>query len=303
MNILDTPLLPINIFLRSSEYTTNNNTTKYKSNLLFELNKTILSFSNMDTIIKLESFQFTNSFYTINENNCNLYITFLNDSTISTVTFNLGNYTIDSLITELKNSLYNTLSFGDFNVSYNPLTYKITLNNDEPFKLLSGPCNIYEIIGFDDYGMDNYTLAGDTVAPYLFNLMGVQVLHICINNINLNSYGLKNKSKYNIIASIHVIVPSGETQTFYNGFEYQIGYEPLTSLNITIYDQDFNIVNFNNIDWFLNLSFKFVYKKMLTIPDFLDTTDGETSMGYYLQEEEKKNINNFIDTIIKKLKK
>ena len=71
MEILDTPIPPINIFLRSSEYTSRD---VYKSNLTFELNKPIISYPNMDILIGLESFQFTNSFYTINETNCNFHI-------------------------------------------------------------------------------------------------------------------------------------------------------------------------------------------------------------------------------------
>ena len=37
-------------------------------------------------------------------------------------------------------------------------------------------------------------------------------------------------------------------------------------IHIVIFDQDFNAVNFNNIEWFLNLSFQFIYKKSLNIP-------------------------------------
>ena len=65
MNILDTPLQPVNVFLRSSSYTT----MEDKSNLKFELNTPVHSYPNMDILVSLDSFQFTNSFYTINENN------------------------------------------------------------------------------------------------------------------------------------------------------------------------------------------------------------------------------------------
>ena len=64
---LDSPLNPVSIFLRSSDYTYSLNSDK--NNLLFELNKPILSYPNMDILISLKSFCFTNSFYTIDENN------------------------------------------------------------------------------------------------------------------------------------------------------------------------------------------------------------------------------------------
>ena len=55
---LDTPLKPISVFLRSSDYTYTLNSDK--NNLLFELNTPIISFPNNDILISLKSFSFTN---------------------------------------------------------------------------------------------------------------------------------------------------------------------------------------------------------------------------------------------------
>jgi hypothetical protein len=89
-------------------------------------------------------------------------------------------------------------------------------------------------------------------APYLFNLMSTQILHITSPNININSVSVKNTKKYNILASVHVNSAAGETQTYMNtyGFKYKISDYSISFITICIHDQDFNPVNFNNIDWF-----------------------------------------------------
>ena len=57
---LDTPLNPISVFLRSSDYTYTLNSDK--NNSLFELNTPIIWYPNIDILISLKSFSFTNSF-------------------------------------------------------------------------------------------------------------------------------------------------------------------------------------------------------------------------------------------------
>ena len=208
MNIIDTPLSPISLFLRSSSYS--QALDKTKTNLIFELNEPITKYQNMDILVSCNSFQFTNSLYTINENNCKFIYKILNSSAV-TVNITYGYYDIDSLILKL-----NTLLTGIFTFSYNSLTYKITISHvtNLTFILVDDGFNnnIYEILGIDDVGFSNYT--SSYICPYLFNLMSVQVLHICTPNINIKSVSLKNTTKYNIIASILVSSQFGSVQFY-----------------------------------------------------------------------------------------
>ena len=302
MNIIDTPLSPISLFLRSSSYS--QALDKTKTNLIFELNEPITKYQNMDILVSCNSFQFTNSFYTINENNYKFIYKILNSSAV-TVNITYGYYDIDSLILKL-----NTLLTGVFTFSYNSLTYKITISHvtNLTFILLDDGTNknIYEILGIDDIGFTTYT--NSYICPYLFNLMSVQVLHICTQNINIKSVSLKNTTKYNIIASILVSSQFGSVQ-FYssnNFFEYLINDDVISFINIVILDQDFNAVNFNNIDWFLNLSFKFIYKKSLNIPlsleqfqkEYKHPDNEETTMEEDILIEENRNyFNSLINNI------
>ena len=174
MNIIDTPIPPLSLFLRSSSYTVAQNTTK--TNLIFSLNEVITNYQNMDILVSCNSFQFTNSFYTINENNYKfIYKIFGLSSVVVSVPY--GFYDIDTLITKL-----NTLLINIFTFSYDSISYKITIkhNTNLNFILLDDGTNnnIYEILGIDDIGFSTYTTT--YICPYLFNLMSVQVLHVCI---------------------------------------------------------------------------------------------------------------------------
>ena len=207
---LDTPLNPVSVFLRSSDYTFTLNSDK--NNLLFELNKPILSYPNIEMLVSLKSFSFTNSFYTIDDNNKWFYCT---TSTVEYTAFELakGVYTIEQLITYLNSTLLNNF----FTFSYSSQTFLITITgvNNIQFSLLAGSNNCYEVLGFDDDGTD--ILIDDRTTwtgKYPFNMISTQILHITLPNLSLNSVGLKNSSNYNIIDSIQVVSSPGEVQMY-----------------------------------------------------------------------------------------
>ena len=133
-------------------------------------------------------------------------------------------------------------------------------------------------------------------APYLMNLMSTEILHINIPNLNLNSIGLKNSRKYNILDSVHVTASPGEPQTYLNNhnFHYTLSENLITFLNINILDQNYNNVNFNSIDWYLNLCITFSYIPALVIPqtlhEYQDEFENNKTMKDELLEEELRNI-------------
>ena len=280
--ILDSPFSPVVIYLRSSNYSSITNHDK--NNLRFDLNTSIQSLSNIDLLLSLHSFSFTNSFYNINPNNCCFYYTTDNIHIINVV-ISIGNYDIDSLINELNSLFINTLVF-----TYSLVTLKITITSTVAFRLVSGQNNIYEVLGFDD--IITYTsLHTSYTSPYLFNMMGIQYLNICVNNLNLKSIGIKNSPKYNIIDSVLVSSNSGEVQHYcnYDNFRYVITDELIDFLNISIFDQEFRMVDFNNIDWFLSLKIEFMYKKQFIMPDNYLTDDyNYENNAYYVYLAEKR---------------
>ena len=289
MNIIDTPLNNYNVFLRSSEYTTAMN--GQKSNLVFELNRPITVYPNMDLLVSLESFNFTNSFYTVNDNNNILYYSFDNTGLpYTTIAITKGNYDIDTLTQYL-----NTAMGGDgFTVTYNPVTMKLQFYNAAASFRFVNPkkntLNAYEMLGFDDDGtLNKYTTQ---VSPYVVNLMTTQVLHIVCPNLNIASIGLKNKPKMNILASVHINCMTGESQTYYNtsGFKYKLGDDTINFLNVVVYDQDFNLVDFNGVDWFINISFLPIYTPEFRQSSYLEDEPEGLTYEHFLREEEDRNF-------------
>jgi hypothetical protein len=239
-------------------------------------------------LIKLVSFKYTNSFYTINDTNNYFYYKFLSGS-ITTVQLTKGNYDIDTLLTHLS-----SLLSGIFTFAYSDSTLKVTISSVslQTFILYSNSNNCFEVLGFDtDVNTSFYN--NIQVAPYLMNLIGTEVLHITVPNISLNSIGIKNKRKYSILDSIHVNAPKGEAETYYNisNFQYKISDNLITYLNIIIYDQNFNFVDFNNIDWYINIVFSFSYINNLVLPRTLnDGPDDKRTARDVLIEEEGRNL-------------
>jgi hypothetical protein len=280
--VLDTPFSPIIVYLRSSNYSSI--TDHDKNNLRFDLNAPIESPPNVEVLVSLHSFSFTNSFYNINTNNCNFYYTIDNTHTISTVIPN-GNYDVDSLVNTL-----NSLFIDTFVFTYSVITLKITITSIIPFRLVSGQQNIYEILGFDDVNTSTVLNASYT-SPYLFNMIGIQCLNICVNNLNIKSIGVKNSPKYNIIDNILVSSVPGEVQHYCNcdNFRYAVSDDLIDFLNISVFDQDFRMVDFNNIDWFMSVKFEFVYKKSYIMPtNYLSNEEYYDNQAYYAYLAEKR---------------
>ena len=285
---LDTPFQPFLVFLRSSEYSSVIGIND-KNNLRFDLNSYISSTQNVTTLVSLHSFSFTNSFYNINANNCCIYYTDDNVYIIST-SLPLGNYDIDDLIALLNSLFVNTLVFA-----YSLRTMKVTVTSTIPFRFASGVDNIYEVLGFPEVISDT-TLSTTNTSPFVFNMIGIQQLNICLSNLNLKSIGVKNSGKKSIIDSVQVTSPSGSVQHYCNcdNFRYMITDNLVDFLNVVIYDQDFRPVDFNNIDWFMSVKFEFCYEKQFIQPSNYLTDGGYNDNEMYraYMEEEKRQILN-----------
>jgi hypothetical protein len=201
----------------------------------------------------------------------------------------LGVYTIDQLISYLNSTSLNTY----MTFSYSSQTFKITISAkpNMVIALTSGLKNCYEVLGFDNFGTSQHnTLQAVWVAPYPFNMISTQILHITIPNLTLNSVGLKNAPNYSVIDSILVYSAPGEVQchTDPGNFKFKIADQSISLINIQILNQDFNEVDFNNIDWFMCLSFSFIYKKDLIGSEYINSN--ESISEFYLLEQERRNL-------------
>lgn len=285
----DTPLPPINIFLKSSSYTSQIGTSHY----VFELNEPVKCNSLMNIFMNLDTFQFTNCFYTITEFNNIFCYQFESDSSPSIVTIPHGFYNVPSLAVYLDGVI------GPLSFSYSALTYKYTITGTSPFRIVNIENNCYEQLGVLPF--DTYTTS--KVADNLFNMMNVQQLKICVNNINLASNTIKNEVNQNILYALRVVVGPGEIQNFYNSsdFKYQLQDEVISSLEIYIRDQNNRPVNFNGVEFFMNITFTFQYKKILLQPQKLIDDYRKDTAIEYLEEIEKVREKTLTDEFIESL--
>jgi hypothetical protein len=106
------------------------------------------------------------------------------------------------------------------------------------------------------------------------------MLYLSLPNLSLNSYGVKNsinKTSKSNVASIPVTSIQGDTQTYSSDLMHKINDKIITFIEVRIIDENGNEVNFNGVDWFLNVSFIFSYKKEYRKPTYLtdipDNTD------------------------------
>lgn len=257
----NTILKPEQIFLSSSENTLSNGTAK--SNLSFELKNQIHIPPNVECFIHLNSFKFVNSFYNIHSTNNKLYYSidpYIND--ILEIEIPIGNYSITTLITYINSQI------SPITATYSTSTFKITFTAANNFKFWNGNNNCLKVLGFNE---EDTTETTSKTSPNLINLGGSQILYIVVNNLNLYSNGYKNSILNNVLESIPISVLAGVSQTYVNQntTRYKINVDTINRLEILIYDENNNLVDFNNNNWYINLSFIFSYKNQYIPPSYL----------------------------------
>jgi len=296
----NTPFQPITVFLKSNEYTN----LLGSSNYLFELNQPILVNSNVDVLVSLSSFKFTNSFYTVNQYNNICYFIYPNFSpTILSVTLTQGNYDIYSLVAEINKQFQ---QFYAIVVTYNPISFKTTFTHSlgTSFYLFAGVNNCLKLFGFDNKsGSDAINYSSSATSPFCINLIPSQVLHIAVPNLSIKSFGAKNTKRYSIIETVHITASKGETDLYTNPspFRFKINDGNITFLHIQILDENYNLVNFNGVDWYIKFCFEFSYRNNLILPQRL--VEQNKYMEPVIEEEEKRNYNKLLDSIINYRKK
>jgi hypothetical protein len=263
MTILhDSTLTPLYICLKSSDYTTLNNT--YGSHITFELYRPISVESNIDMWLQVDSFKFTNSIYNVNIYN-NIFYYGLASSSYSLQSYSIprGNYDIYSLITALN------LIGSNFTFVYSETTMKITITNTQNFYVYSNSFNILKVIGFSNDAQQS--ISNSLTSNQIINLVGPQMLYLSIPNISVNSYSIKNtrSNTKSIISSVPISSLQGDTQIHISTLRQGVNDKVITHLEIRITDEDDNEVNFNGVPWFLNLSFIYSYKKQYIKPNYL----------------------------------
>lgn len=271
MVLHNTTIDPINIFLKSNEYTTLHNGS-FKSDISFELKNNISIPNNIEAYIQLNSFKFTNAFYNISTyNNMFYYSLSSNINTILTIQIPIGQYTISNLLSTLNSSLNSNIV-----LTYSNTTFKITFSSSTyTFIIRTGQNDCLNVLGLSS----TTSQSNNKISTKLINLSGVQVVYLSLSNIKLSSNASKSSTTSNILESINVDSLIGNTQSYYNptNSRYKISDNYLNFIDIKLYDEYNRLLDFNNTDWFLNISIIFLYKFQYIAPQYLDLNNTDNN--------------------------
>jgi len=193
------------------------------------------------------------SFYNINYTNNKLYYVILATTYENIVP--VGNYNFNSLAARL---ILNFAGNGHlFNVLINKQNGIIQFyytDNEYYFLNKAGGSTMLELLGFIQ--TDNqYSVSDSIYSTYPLNLLGIQKLKIYSTALSSSNIDVSKQGMSNLIGLIPVDQPSfvlivheNKNQT-----KFKVRNDIIDEIDIQIYDENGNLVNFNNIDWTITL--------------------------------------------------
>ena len=218
--------------------------------------------------ISIISAQIPVSFYNINEYN-NIFEGRINVSTNFTCTIPLGNYNANSLCLFL-NTFITALGFPTITFSIDKITGKLIWKypnpTDDPTRalLFKKESICQEIFGFQkeiDYSGTSYSIGGgnsyvELRSVYPMNLLGAKVLSIKSPSLNTTNFSSVYKSANTLLATIPVDATLFGQIDYHNYANLKTSFNntDLNSLEIQIYDENNNLVDFNGVNWAITLA-------------------------------------------------
>ena len=231
----------------------NSNNGSFKSDVSISLPD--LHFNERDIVnvlFSVDHAEVCNSYYLINENN--------NDIVINNIVYSVqfGNYNVNNFITALTSVIP-----SGFIITYSSITNKLTFNYTSNFTINAGSasCTINDIIGL---GNINITSSGNSlVMPYVVNFLPLARINFRSNFFKFNNYSTTDNSTdiflslQNSAPPIGVVYYVNQTNT-----NFIINDMNITVININVTDDNNNLINFNNVDWYMTFTIKIDYKDL-----------------------------------------
>jgi hypothetical protein len=258
------------ISLNSSDASQFNNGTKY-SDLIFNFNNLLINSEDiLYSTIGVTDCQIPVSWYLVDSDTNTL--NFLWNSVNYTITLEVGNYNANTFITELTTK-FELISGLFVEILLNRINGKLSFD----FKgsvpptvtfLYAGSQGLFRLIGLDT--KTNYSgiiIVGD----FPMNLLGIQRLKICSNNLATNDNFDSSKSSTNVIQVIPIDVPSYGLIVYRNQTtEYgKLKSRTLSNIDIQLYDEFGRFIQMNGIHYCITLQLN-IYRKYMNQPRILD---------------------------------
>ena len=234
----------------SSKYGIQQNGT-YKSHLMFNF-KNLLS--DDQQVLKSEvivlNAQIPVSFYVINDYNNVLTISGSGILTTS-ITIDTGNYNANTLITELTSQFTSVgVLFSNIKINKNSGKLVFTAFTVSNYSF-SG--SMLDIIGGTSDSVSNSNVYK---CLYPLNLLGIEKLSIKSEKLAVQSVSSVDYSFSNTLVTIPVDVSPFSMISYNSQSDVNknlLNVRTINEIDILIYDEDNNLVNFNNLDWNMTL--------------------------------------------------
>ena len=261
------------IITLNSAYGTKQNGT-LSSLLLFNFQGLLKEEHNIiRSYISVVNAQFPASFYTINATN-NSFVFVFPDLLITipeegdpvpaydsqyTIAIANGNYNATSLMNALVNA-FDALPIAGFTmaITINKLTGRLTFKSlyGPEFGFQSSSTDMTTILGV--VGWENQiSVDGSYTAAYPLNLLGIKVISIKSSILAISAYTSETLGFSNTLATIPVDVPSFNMVSYVSNNDLDkhiLRTKFIDAIDISIMDEDENLIDFNNINWTLTLS-------------------------------------------------
>lgn len=204
--------------------------------------------------IKILHVEIPFSWYIINSNNDLL------DLSTGSINLNHGNYNANSFM-----SLIQPLLPINMLISFNQANGIFTLTYIANFSILE-TTTCYKLIGCAKNTLYTST-TNNLILPYPGNFLGTKNLYINIPNMKLDNYNTSTKT-YTTLLSVAVDVPPFGIIIYENNNNNCNTVKGVKddTLQIEILDDDFNEINFNNIEWNITIEIDTI-KQLSFIPN------------------------------------
>ena len=231
---------------------------------------TIPNFVNYDESIsdiyfRISHAEVPNSFYLINSKNNRLAI--YCESVVTYYDVPFGNYNVKTLVTALK-----LLLPASFKITYNSITNKYTMTNTASFEIVATSSTINKIMGLSvtTNMTSNLSLAVYTLQmPYVVSFLPTARLNFRTSSMQLENYHANDQSNDCFLSLQNNAL--NESMILYNNLtqlQHLVTISNLNKLDIRITDDSNDVMDFNNIDWYLTIRIDTHYYQTDKITNF-----------------------------------
>lgn len=200
-----------------------------------------------EIMLSITHAEIPNSFYLVNGTNNRLVIN------ASTYTIPQGNYNAITFQTAISSFL---TGLG-ITITYSLVTNKYTFVSGSPFTIqATSTCGRF-------IGLGNTSVTGSTIiSPYVCNFLPIPRLLFRSTSFNTSNYNGSDAST-DLLLSVQNSSASGALILWnnYSQLKYDITHlDTLNIVDLTVTDDDGNLIDFNNCDWYLTFRIEYIYE-------------------------------------------